>query len=44
MYETVVILALLAVCVFGLAAVASALFGEELFKKQTSYGELLLFV
>ena len=38
MYETLVILALMAVCVSGLAAVASALFGEELFEKQTRYG------
>lgn len=36
-YETLVILALLAVSVTGLVWVASALFGENLFEKQTSY-------
>lgn len=39
-YETVVILALLAVLVIGLVWVASALFGEDLFEKQTSYGKI----
>ena len=42
-YETLVILALLAVSVFGLVWVGSALFGQDLFEKQTSYG-LLLFL
>ena len=35
------ILALLAVSVTGLVWVASALFGENLFEKQTSYGNYL---
>lgn len=36
-YETLVMLALLAVAVTGLVWVGSALFGQDLFEKQTSY-------